>query len=43
MAELMMEAHVHRLIVVDAESHPVGVVTTTDILAALIREARKTT
>jgi len=42
MAELMMEAHVHRLIVVDAELHPVGVVTTTDILTALIREARTT-
>jgi CBS-domain-containing membrane protein len=40
MAEMMMEAQIHRLIVVDAESHPIGVVTTTDILAALVREGK---
>jgi len=39
-AEMMLEAHIHRLIVVDSESRPVGVVTTTDILAALVRESK---
>jgi CBS domain-containing protein len=33
----MVEAHVHRMIVVDPLGKPVGVLTTTDILKALIR------
>ncbi len=35
LARVMVEAHIHRLIVVDVLSRPVGVVSTTDILAAL--------
>jgi CBS domain-containing protein len=37
LARMMFEAHIHRLIVVDAEGRPTGVVTTTDVLAALVR------
>ena len=34
-ARMMVDAHIHRVIVVDGLRHPVGVVTSTDILAAL--------
>lgn len=34
-ARLMIDAHVHRLLVVDGARRPVGIVTSTDILAAL--------
>lgn len=38
LARMMMEAHIHRLIVVDAVSQrPVGVVSSIDILAAVAR------
>ncbi|HZT82350.1 MAG TPA: CBS domain-containing protein [Gemmataceae bacterium] len=37
MARKMVNAHIHRLIVVDEENRPVGVVSSTDILAALAR------
>ena len=33
----MVESHVHRMIVVDPHGKPVGVLTTTDVLKALIR------
>ncbi len=35
LARMMVDAHVHRVIIVDADRRPVGIVTTTDILAAL--------
>ncbi len=35
LARMMLDAHIHRLIVVDSEQRPIGIVTTTDILAAL--------
>jgi CBS domain-containing protein len=35
LARMMIDAHVHRIIVVDAERRPIGVVTGTDIMAAL--------
>jgi CBS domain-containing protein len=35
LARMMLEAHIHRVIVTDAERRPVGVVTSTDILAAV--------
>jgi CBS-domain-containing membrane protein len=35
LARMMVDAHIHRLIVVDAEHRPIGVVSSTDILAAL--------
>jgi CBS domain-containing protein len=39
MARTLIDAHIHRVIVVDEDGHPVGVVTTSDILAALVRFA----
>lgn len=35
LARLMIDAHIHRVIVVDAEGRPVGVVSSTDIIAAV--------
>ncbi len=35
LARLMLDAHIHRVVVVDADRKPIGVVTTTDLLAAL--------
>jgi CBS domain-containing protein len=32
---MMVDAHIHRVLVVDALRHPVGVVTRSDTLAAL--------
>jgi CBS domain-containing protein len=37
LARLMLDAHIHRLIVVDARGRPVGVVSSTDIIAAVAR------
>ena len=37
LARMMMEAHIHRIIVVDEEQRPVGIVSSSDILAALAR------
>jgi CBS-domain-containing membrane protein len=37
LARLMLDAHIHRLIVVDEFCKPVGVVSSTDLLAALAR------
>ena len=34
-ARQMLDAHIHRVIVVDKEDRPIGIVSTTDILAAL--------
>ncbi len=35
LAQMMIDAHIHRIIVVDAERRPIGVVSSTDLLAAL--------
>ena len=40
LARAMVDAQIHRLIVVDADHRAVGVVSTTDILAAVARAAR---
>ncbi len=37
LARMMIDAHIHRVIVVDAGRRPVGVVSSTDLLAALAR------
>jgi CBS domain-containing protein len=37
LARIMADAHIHRIIVVDEEQKPLGVVSTTDVLAALAR------
>jgi CBS domain-containing protein len=39
LARRMVDAHVHRLIVVDRLNHPVGIVSSTDILAGIARAA----
>jgi predicted transcriptional regulator len=40
LAQLMLDARIHRVIVVDHNEHPIGIVSTTDILAAVARETR---
>jgi len=35
LARMMIDAHIHRIIVVDEERKPIGVVSSTDVLAAL--------
>lgn len=37
LAQMMVDAHVHRLIVVDEQRRPLGIVSTTDIVAAVAR------
>jgi CBS-domain-containing membrane protein len=37
LARMMLDAHIHRLVVVDREHRPVGIITATDLLAALVR------
>jgi CBS domain-containing protein len=39
LARLMLNAHIHRVIVRDERSRPVGIVSSTDILAAIARAA----
>jgi predicted transcriptional regulator len=39
LARTMLEAHIHRLIVVDHENKPLGIVSTGDILTTLARAA----
>ena len=33
----MIDAHIHRIIIVDQHQHPIGIVSSTDILAAVAR------
>jgi len=37
LARMMIDAHIHRILIVDERGRPVGVVSSTDILAALAR------
>jgi CBS-domain-containing membrane protein len=37
LARMMIDAHIHRVIVVDAQRRPVGIVSSTDVLAAVAR------
>jgi CBS-domain-containing membrane protein len=37
LARWMLDAHIHRVVVIDAERRPVGIVSSTDILAAVAR------
>jgi CBS domain-containing membrane protein len=39
-AETMVDAHIHRVVVVDAEHRPVGIVSNTDIVAAVSRAVK---
>lgn len=43
LARLMLDAHIHRVIVVDEQRRPIGVVSSTDILAAVARADRSLT
>ncbi len=40
LAQMMVDAHIHRVLVVVEENRPCGIITSTDILAAVAREAR---
>jgi nucleotide-binding universal stress UspA family protein/predicted transcriptional regulator len=42
LARMMIDAHLHRVIVVDDERRPVGVVSSTDIVAAVARHSART-
>ena len=37
LARMMVDAHIHRIIVVDEDNSPMGIVTSTDLLAAVAR------
>lgn len=37
-ARLMLDEHIHRVVVVDMEGEPVGVVTSTDLLRAILTD-----
>ena len=37
LAKMMLNAHIHRVVVVDERAQPIGIVSTTDILAAVAR------
>jgi CBS domain-containing protein len=39
-ARLMIDAHLHRVVVVDDAGRPTGIVTTTDVVAAVAAQAR---
>ncbi len=39
LAQMMVDAHIHRLLVVDAADRPKGLVSSTDVLAAVARAA----
>jgi CBS domain-containing protein len=41
LAQKMVDAHIHRVLVVEDESRPQGIVTSTDILAAVARAAQR--
>jgi CBS-domain-containing membrane protein len=37
LADRMVHSHIHRLVVIDEDNHPIGIVSSTDILAAVAR------
>jgi CBS domain-containing protein len=41
LAQMMLDAHIHRIIVVDQRQRPIGIVSTTDIVAAVAQVGRK--
>jgi CBS domain-containing protein len=40
LAQMMLDAHIHRIIVVDQQHRPLGIVSTTDIVAAVAQFGR---
>lgn len=43
LARMLLDAHIHRVVIVDARRRPVGIVTSTDILAAVVQMGRRPT
>jgi len=41
LARMMVDAHIHRVPVVDGSGRPIGVVSSTDVLAAVARDGRR--
>lgn len=41
LAQMMVDAHIHRLIVAGEDRRPIGIVSSTDVLAAVARTARE--
>jgi CBS-domain-containing membrane protein len=39
-AQMMLDARIHRVIVVDHDEHPIGIVSSTDVLAAVARQTQ---
>ena len=39
-AQMMLDARIHRVIVVDRNEHPIGIVSSTDVLAAVARQTQ---
>lgn len=37
LAQMLVDAHIHRVIIVNEQCHPIGIVSTTDIVAAVAR------
>lgn len=40
LARMLLDAHIHRIVIVDGRRRPMGIVSSTDILAAVVRLAR---
>jgi CBS domain-containing protein len=40
LAQMMLDARIHRVVVVDPNERPIGIVSSTDVLAAVARESR---
>src|ERR1019366_1555422 len=40
LAQMMLDARIHRVIVVDHDERPIGIVSSTDVLAAVARQSR---
>ena len=41
LAQMMLDAHIHRIIVVDQRQRPIGIVSATDIVAAVAQVGRR--
>jgi len=41
LARMMLDAHIHRVIVTEAGDRPIGIVSSTDILAAIVRASQE--
>jgi len=39
LSQMMLDAHIHRVVVVDMKERPIGIISSTDVLAAIARES----